>query len=234
MQMQTDSMNEDALNSPQRDVPRGASMADVALWRDPAANTPSDALRALKDGNARFYSNEATRSGMSANERRAQIMQQTPFAVVLGCADSRVPTEIVFDQGPGDLFSVRVIGNVAESAALGSVEYAIANLKVHLLVVLGHEGCGAVNAALSSEAERALQPPDVRAVLEGITPAVAAMPHISDSKARMREAVVLNVRHQVARVRKNAVVREAEARGQIAVMGAFYEIGSGAVDWLDE
>lgn len=230
-----DSLNDNSSNHAQFDFPRGASMAEVALLRDPAANTPGDALRALKDGNTRFYSNDLTRgSGLSANERRSQIMQQTPFAVVLGCADSRVPTEIVFDQGPGDIFSVRVVGNVADGVALGSVEYAVANLKVHLLVVMGHEGCGAVASALLPPEARASQPDDVRQILEQIAPAVSQMPRISDAKARMREAVVLNVRRQVARLRDNAVIREAEARGQIAVVGAFYEIGSGAVDWLDE
>ena len=208
-------------------------MEEVARLKDPAANTPQEALRELQEGNARFFSNAPVRTGMSANERRAQIMQQTPFAVVLGCADSRVPVEIVFDQGPGDLFSVRLVGNVADGSALGSIEYAITHLKVHLLVVLGHEGCGAVAAALSPPEVLAAQTDNVRSLLEHIVPAVQGMPHIHDGKARMREAVVLNVRRQVMRLRENPVVQEAETRGQLAVFGAFYEIGSGAVDFLD-
>ena len=214
-------------------LPRGATMADIAKLRDPAANNPEEALRALQEGNARFYSGAQTQIGMTANERRSQIMMQTPFAVVLGCADSRVPIEIVFDQGPGNLFSVRVAGNVADGVALGSLEYAINHLKVHLLVVMGHEGCGAISAALMPDEDRRKESAHIYSLLEQIAPALAQLGNITDNKARMREAVILNVKHQVSRLRENEVVKAAEARGQLSVVGAFYEIGSGAVDFLE-
>jgi carbonic anhydrase len=214
--------------------PRGATMAEIARVKDPAANTPDEALRVLQEGNGRFYSGTPRNNTVSANERRAQIMAQTPFAVVLGCADSRVPVEIIFDVGPGDIFSIRVAGNVVERSTLGSIEYAVENLKVHLIVVMGHEGCGAVTAALSGAGQQAETPENVRFLLERIEPAVCSLPHIRDVKARMREAVTCNVRYQVEQLLKTPVVAAAIARGQIQVAGAFYEIGSGAVDFLKD
>ncbi len=214
-------------------VKRGASMEQIALLKDPIANTPNEALLALKTGNARFYAGSNARQQISVNERRAQIISQTPFAVVLGCSDSRVPLEIVFDQGPGDLFSIRVAGHVIEPATLGSIEYAIRHLKIHLVVVLGHEGCGAVAAAMLEPEKRDQEPEYVRFLLDKITPAVCDLPPIRDHKARMREAVVANVWHQKAALEENPVVKSAIEKGQLKVVGAFYEIGSGAVDFLD-
>ena len=223
-------MNEMNVKTPRR----GATMAEVARVKDPAANTPEEALRVLQEGNGRFYSGTPRNMAVSANERRAQIMAQTPFAVVLGCADSRVPVELIFDVGPGDIFSIRVAGNVVERSTLGSIEYAVENLKVHLVVVMGHEGCGAVAAAMSGADKSEATPENVCFLLERIMPAVCDLPHIRDVKARMREAVTCNVRYQVEQLLKNPVVAAAIARGQIQVTGAFYEIGSGAVDFLNE
>lgn len=215
-------------------VRRGASMQDIAELRPGRMASPEDAIAALKDGNARFFSGQATRPEADANQRRAQIMGQSPFAAVLACSDSRVPVEIVFDQGLGDLFVVRVAGNVVGEAGLGSLEYATEHLGVRLLVVLGHEGCGAVAAALLPEEQLAREPENLRRLIARIQPCVRDLPPIRDRKARMREAVLNNVRWQVHELRGQPVVQAAEARGQIRVIGAYYEIGSGAVDFLTE
>ena len=215
-------------------IKRGASMEQVASLKDPTASTPEEALQLLRDGNSRFYSNDSQAIAMTANARRAQIMTQTPFALILGCADSRVPVEIVFDQGPGHLFSVRVAGNVAEDATLGSIQYAIKHLKVHLVVVMGHEGCGAVAAAMLDEKVRAEEPQHVRFLLDKIEPAVRDLPLIRDHKARMREAVIANVLLQKSEVERDPIVADAIQRGVVQVVGAFYEIGSGAVDFLED
>jgi len=214
-------------------IKRGATMEDIARLKDPGANSPGEALQALKSGNTRFYSGAPQRTALAANERRAQIMSQTPFAVVLGCADSRVPVELIFDQGPGDIFGIRVAGNVVEPGTLGSVEYAIRHLKIHLVVILGHEGCGAVTAAMLDAEQRNCEPENVRFLLDRIVPAVRDLPVLRDTKARMREAVVRNVHHQIEQLKQNPVVDEATSRGQIEIIGAFYEIGSGAVDFLE-
>ncbi|MCP2014368.1 carbonic anhydrase [Deinococcus sp. HSC-46F16] len=215
-------------------VRRGASMKDIAALRQGRMTSPEAAIEALKDGNARFFSGQATRPEADANQRRAQIMGQTPFAAVLACSDSRVPVEIVFDQGLGDLFVARVAGNVVGDSELGTLEYAIRHLDVRLIVVMGHEGCGAVAAALLPDDDLAHEPEHLRRLIARIQPSVQGLPPIRDKKARMREAVLNNVRHQAAALREQPVIREAEASGQVRVIGAFYEIGSGAVDFLTE
>ena len=213
-------------------IRRGASMADIADIKQSDVATPDAAIQALKDGNARFFGGQATRPEMSANERRAQIMGQTPYAAILACSDSRVPVELVFDQGLGQLFVVRVAGNVVGEAGLGTLEYAIRHLDVHLVVVMGHEACGAVAAALLPEAQVQEEPHHLQNLIRRIQPSLQDMPTIRDKKARMREAVLNNVRYQVSLLRDEPVIREAEATGQIRVIGAYYEIGSGAVDFL--
>ncbi|AFZ68033.1 carbonic anhydrase [Deinococcus peraridilitoris] len=209
-----------------------SSMEDIAKQGGPQVATPDEAITALKRGNARFFSGQTTQQSLGVNERRALIMSQTPFAIVLGCSDSRVPTEMIFDQGFGDIFSIRLAGNVASGAALGSVEYAVKHLKCRLLVVMGHEGCGAVKAAMLGDEVLAEEPENVRLLVERIRPALRGMPRIRDEKARMREAVISNVRSQVALLRENPVVQRATQAGSLKVIGAFYEIGSGAVDFL--
>ncbi|WP_291426809.1 carbonic anhydrase [Deinococcus sp.] len=215
-------------------IRRGASMQDIADLKNADVSTPEDAIRALQDGNARFFSGEAGRPELGANERRAQIMGQTPFAAILACSDSRVPVELVFDQGFGQLFVVRVAGNVVGESGLGTLEYAIRHLDVHLIVVMGHEGCGAVASALLSPEQIALEPENLQKIIARIRPSVERLPPIRDKKARMREAVINNVRRQVNILREQKVIMEAEASGQIRVIGGFYEIGSGAVDFLIE
>ncbi len=212
---------------------RGATLDQVAAVVGPRVKSPQEAIRELKAGNARFFTGEARRPELSANQRRAQIYTQTPFAAVLGCADSRVPTEIVYDQRLGDLFTTRVAGNVVTPSTAGSLEYAVLHLKPRVVVVMGHEGCGAVHAALSPPADRQKHPENVRGLLDAIAPAVAQMPQMVDEKARMREAVIRNVRLQVQELKKNPVIAAAVARKEIAVIGAFYEISSGAVEFIE-
>jgi carbonic anhydrase len=214
-------------------VKRGATMEEISKLREPIAKNPEEAIRALKTGNSRFFSGSARRPELSAAERRSQILAQTPFAVVLSCSDSRVPTEIVFDQGLGTLFITRVAGNVIETGTLGSIEYGIGHLKSHVVVVLGHEGCGAVKAALLPPEDRARETENIQALLNSIVPAVSKIPKIRDEKAKLREAVIANVRLQVQNLKKVKFVQDAIARGKIAVIGAFYEITSGAVDFFE-
>lgn len=211
---------------------RGASMEDIAVLKHSDVHSPDDAIVALKEGNTRFFGGVTEQPPLSPNERRAQIMGQTPFAAVVACSDSRVPVELVFDQGLGQLFVVRVAGNVVTDVGLATLEYALCHLDVHLIMVLGHEGCGAVAAALLPEESLTNEPQHLRSLIGRIQPSVADLPRIRDKKARMREAVLNNVRHQVAILREQPLIREAEETGRIRVIGGFYEIGSGAVDFL--
>jgi carbonic anhydrase len=209
------------------------TIKDVAQYKSPNATTSAEAIRSLKVGNARFFSGQRVVVDFSAVQRRAQTLTQTPFAVVLGCSDSRVPTEIIYDQQPGDLFVIRVAGNVVEQTTLGSIEYAVNHLKTRVIVVMGHEGCGAVQAAMMDEAARSLEAQHIQFLLHRILPAVSNLPKIRDSKARMREAVIANIRMQVHQLKQNPVVLEAVQSNRIAVIGAYYEISSGAVDFLE-
>ena len=214
-------------------IRRGATMEEVAKLKDPVATTPEEAIRALKTGNARFFGGQAQRPEASAAERRAQILGQTPFGVVLSCSDSRVPTEIVFDQGLGDLFITRVAGNVVDRTTLGSIEYAVGHLKTHVVVIMGHEGCGAVKAALLPPEDRARETENIQFLLDQIVPSVEKLPAIRDEKAKMREAVIANVRVQVQNLKKVKFMQDAIRSKKIGVIGAFYEITSGAVDFLE-
>ena len=214
-------------------IRRGATMEEIAKLKDPVATSPEEAIRALKTGNARFFGGRAQRPETSAAERRSQILGQTPFGVILSCADSRVPTEIVFDQGLGDLFITRVAGNVIDRTTLGSIEYAIGHLKTHVVVVMGHEGCGAVKAALLPPEARARETENIQFLLDQIVPAVEKLPAIRDEKAKMREAVISNVRLQVQNLKRVKFIQDAIRSKKIAVLGAFYEITSGAVDFLE-
>lgn len=211
----------------------GITMKEVAQLKSPTIKTSEEAILALKIGNARFFSGSRTPLTFSAIERRAQILTQNPFAVILGCSDSRVPTEIIYDQRAGDLFVIRVAGNVVEDGTLGSIEYAIKHLKIQLVVVMGHEGCGAVKAAMLDEAERSIEPHYVKFLLDRIVPSVSQLPRIRDPKARMREAVIANVRMQVYKLKQNPTIQEAIQNRDIAVIGAYYEISSGAVDFFE-
>lgn len=214
-------------------LPRGASMEEIAAIREPKARTPAEAILELKRGNSRFYSMHSTAQNVGPIERRSQIASQTPFAAILGCSDSRVPLEFIFDQGPGNLFITRVAGNVCGPNTLASLEYAVCHLKTQLVLVLGHESCGAVAAALLPKSVRDTETEHVRALLELIVPGIEGLPVIRDRIAKMREAAIANVREQVYQVRKNAVMREYIAAGKIAVVGGFYSISSGAVDILE-
>jgi carbonic anhydrase len=209
------------------------TMREVAQLKPPTIKTAEEAILALKIGNARFFAGQRLPSDFSAVERRAQTLMQTPFAVILGCSDSRVPTEIIYDQRAGDLFVIRVAGNVVEASTLGSIEYAINHLKTRVVVVMGHEGCGAVQAAMLDEAERRFESQYIQFLLDHIVPSVSKLPRIRDSKARMREAVIANVRTQVHQLKQNPVIIEAIQKKEIAVIGAYYEISSGAVDFLE-
>jgi carbonic anhydrase len=199
------------------------------------ARTPRTVLLDLQRGNARFFTGISSRPEKSAFERRALISQQFPAAAILGCSDSRVPIELVFDQGLGDLFVIRVAGNCLDTATTGSLEYATNHLKVKVLVVMGHSGCGAVKAAQLPAKDLDGEPEDLRNLLKGIKTGLDAekLGHISDPRACDREAVSSNVKAQVARLVANPAVSPAVKSGELLVVGAFYDMASGIVDFYE-
>jgi carbonic anhydrase len=193
-----------------------------------AAMTPSAALAELKAGNARFVANATKRRDWSATVV-ATAQGQYPFAAVLGCMDSRVPIEVVFDQGIGDVFGVRVAGNVVNADELGSLEYAV-SVGTKLIVVLGHTGCGAVKGALGD-----VQLGNLTGLLAKIHPAVEAA-HCSSSKdaACVTKVAAQNVRQSLKEIRDGSPYLAKQLdEGKIALVGAMYDVAAGRVAFLE-
>lgn len=199
-----------------------------------------EAIERLRAGNRRFVSEVHGRGSASDRVRRDQLIEgQAPFAIVLGCSDSRVPAEIVFDQGLGDLFVIRVAGNIVAPSQIGSVEFAAEQFGTKLVVVLGHSMCGAVQATLE-ELERPVErrSPNLRSIVDRIRPAVehlAGQPGEQDSNANLRRAVRANIRASVDDLRHGSQILERLIAGNgLVVVGAEYSLETGAVSFLDD
>lgn len=191
----------------------------------------AEALERLCQGNRRFVTGASNIDDALSGARRAELVDgQYPFAVILACSDSRVPVELVFDQGLGDLFVIRVAGNIVAPSQVGSVEFAAAQLGARLVVVLGHSNCGAVDATLKELAqEQETRSPNLRSIVDRIRPAVEAL----DSPS-LQDAVVANVHRSVDRLRHGSTILEELVKdGDLTIVGAEYSIESGLVTFLD-
>jgi carbonic anhydrase len=201
--------------------------------------TALESLARLRAGNARFAANVRGIESFLSQERRAQLAEgQAPHAVVLGCSDSRVPVEIVFDQGLGDLFVIRVAGNIVAPSLVGSVEYAAEFFGTRLVVVLGHSRCGAVNATvdeLQRPAEN--QSRNLQSIVDRIRPSVAALLSTDlrhDRDALVEQAVRANIRASADHLRHGSGVLEQHiARDGLLVVGAEYFVETGLVEFFD-
>jgi carbonic anhydrase len=185
---------------------------------------PDEALKRLIDGNNRFLRQKRLYPDQSIRRIHSVSQAQHPFVSVLGCADSRVPVEIIFDEGIGDIFDVRVAGNVASDTAIGSLEYATAILGSQLIVVLGHKRCGAVAEALLDETA----PGKISMLVDKIKPAV------KDIKSKIQndsdDAVIANIHYQIAKLHENSILLpELQDKGKLKIVGARYDIDSGKV-----
>jgi carbonic anhydrase len=197
------------------------------------------ALERLRAGNARFVAGVRDPEALAHEARRSELVSgQEPFAIVLGCSDSRVPAEIVFDQGLGDLIVIRVAGNVVAPSLLGSVEFAADRFGTRLVVVLGHSSCGAVTAT-ADELERPSESrsPNLRSIVDRIRPAVEPLLETelaSDRTALIRAAVRANVRASVSQVRHGSrILEDLIEKDGLSVVGAEYSLETGAVEFLD-
>jgi carbonic anhydrase len=198
-----------------------------------------EALERLREGNLRFAANIRGSDAFVSHTRRAELAAgQQPFAIILGCSDSRVPAEIVFDQGLGDLFVIRVAGNIVAPSQVGSVEFSAARYFTRLVVVLGHSQCGAILATL----EELLTPSEnqshnLRAIVDRVRPSVESLLHTDlrhDSDALVREAVRANIRASVDHLRHGSqVLEELIQREGLLVVGAEYSLETGVVEFFD-
>jgi len=192
--------------------------------------TAPDALARLREGNARFAANVRSPGSLLSAERRAALaVAQEPFAIVLGCSDSRVPVEIVFDQGPGDLFVIRVAGNIVAPSLIGSVEFAADRFGTRLVVVLGHSSCGAIAATLEELHRPSTgQSPNVKDIVDRIRPAVQGL----DDE---REAMRANILASVNQLRHgSAIIEGLVGSSGLLIVGAWYELETGLVRLLEE
>jgi carbonic anhydrase len=208
-----------------------AAMAP-ALARSDVVSSDA-ALKMLQEGNSRFVCGPLKRPNQGAARRQLTAKQgQKPFAVVLACADSRVPVEELFDRGVGDIFTVRNAGNISNNTDIGSIEYAVDHLGTPLVVVMGHSHCGAVTAAV----EGGEAPPNIKAFVDFIAPAVAAARKDNPDKsgeALVPAAVTANVWQSMADIYKNSpVIREKVKNGKLKLVGAVYDITTGKIKWL--
>lgn len=192
--------------------------------------TPEEALATLRSGNERFIDGIVAGPHRDEDRRIETAAGQHPIAGILSCADSRVPVEVVFDQGIGDLFVVRVAGNIAGTSELASLQYGVEHLNLPLVVVMGHTRCGAVKAALSG----ANPPGPLGELLSQIAPSVENVKsqNIPES-ARLAATVRANVRYTLAQLQRDPVIGHAVAEGKTRLVGAVYDIGSGVVQWID-
>lgn len=200
-------------------------------WAQHAANAvPADqALVKLRQGNQRYAGNKEEHPDETLGRRRELQAGQHPFAVILGCADSRVPPELIFDQGLGDLFVIRVAGNIAADDDLGSIQYAVEHLHTKLIVVLGHEKCGAVTAAV----EGANEPGPLKTVISAIEPSVQEAKNLRGDK--IHNCVLANARRIARRIRESEpALKELIQKEGVKVVAADYALDSGVVTFLDE
>ena len=206
-----------------------AGAADPSHSDQPGV-APAEAISKLKEGNGRYTSGNLQHPGQTAERRTELANTQHPFAAILSCSDSRVPPEIVFDQGLGDLFIVRVAGNVINDEGLGSLEYTVDHLGTRLIVVLGHQSCGAVDAAKKTIAAKGKAPGHIQSLVTAIKPAVEAT-----TKDDLEATIKANVKNVVQALRSSTPILKAEVdSGKIEVIGGYYSLNTGAVTFLDE
>src|ERR671910_1917958 len=196
--------------------------------------TPDQALDLLKEGNRSFKTDSPVRAVQGRNRRLEIARGQTPFAVLVSCSDSRVPPELLFGRGLGELFIVRNAGNTVDTTALGTIEYGVAALGVPLIVVMGHEKCGAVEAAVKVVTENATFPGSIGRMVEPIIPAVLTAQR--EGGDLLQAAVRANVRRTVNRLRtaSEPMLLEPLRAGKLRIVGASYDIDDGSVDFFDE
>lgn len=190
--------------------------------------TPAQSLVKLMAGNKRFVQMKRSNPNQDIVRLQEVAKGQNPFAAVLSCADSRVPVEIIFDQGLGDVFVCRDAGNIATTETIGSLEFGTLVLGAKVLIVIGHESCGAVIATMKGGGV----PGSIGSVLESIEPAVSKFKGQQDSKEAVKKATDANVLYQIERLKKSPVLAELIAQEKLKIVGAYYDLDTGEITLL--
>jgi carbonic anhydrase len=208
-------------------------MVSHTTERHPPTCTAEEALVRLREGNARFVSGHARFPTVQTDVLAELAKGQRPYATILGCSDSRVPTELVFDAGLGELFVIRVAGNVLGPSIAGTLQYAGTHLRTPLFVVLGHEGCGAVEAAIAEKFHGANHRSRITLLLQNILPALDDLDRTLAPAALLAAAVEANVRWTMRQVLESPEGKDSAARGAWKLMGAVYDLATGRVRFLE-
>lgn len=195
--------------------------------------TADEALARLKAGNDRFVSGRGHFPSLQKDILADLAQGQQPYATILGCSDSRVPPEVVFDAHLGELFVVRVAGNVLGTAIFGTLQYAGSHLRTPLFVVMGHEGCGAVQAAIASKFHGAEHKSRIELLVDNILPALDGLDGSQPAEALLHSAVEANVRWTLKTLRETPEVKAAGSTSGMKLVGAIYELATGRVRFLD-
>ena len=211
---------------------RGQEPSHAKKPADKTTVTAEEALKRLTEGNQRFVTGKLRHPHQSRDWRSALEAGQDPFAVILGCADSRVPPELLFDQGFGDLFVIRVAGNVVDTDVAGTVEYAIDHLDSHLIVVMGHTFCGAVTAALDQSDTSMKEPDEIVSLLYRIEPAFEGLPDDLPREKRLNLAVRQNVQLGVRRLSQVPDLMKSLKSGKVVIVGAVYNLHTGKIEFV--
>jgi carbonic anhydrase len=195
--------------------------------------TADEALQRLVDGNAKFLRGELHFPSVPQEVFAELAKDQRPYAMILGCSDSRVPPELLFGAGLGELFVVRVAGNVLSPEVAGSLQYAGVHLRTPLLVVLGHQGCGAIKAALATKFKGTQDRSRIQLLVDGLLPALAGVDATAEPATQLAQAVEANVRWTLRTILESPEGQARMAEGRMKVVGAIYEIATGRVRFLD-
>ena len=188
--------------------------------------TPDEALKTLMEGNQRFSKDQSLHLDRASERRQELISKQSPYAIILGCSDSRVAPEILFDQGIGDLFIVRVAGNVVGPLELDSIEYSAIYLNSKILMVLGHENCGAIDAVIAGNTK------DIESVAQLLQPAADATQ--TQKNNRLEETIKTNAKMMANQLRKSPVLQNLIEKKKFAIVAAYYNFHTGKVELLEE
>lgn len=210
-----------------------------AVANEPSATIVSadESLQRLLEGNKRFVRDESKHPHESSDYRASLANAQHPFATILACSDSRVTPVLIFDQGVGDLFVIRVAGNVVDTDVTGSIEYAVDHLNTQLVVVMGHKNCGAVTAAYHAFAAHDLdgvEPDEINSLLQRIEPAVQDLDRSVSVEQQITQGIEKNVRVAIEKLSSYPDIRQSLDAGRLTIRGAIYNLETGQVDLLSE